>query len=272
MILYNKSEQELNEMAEELLANTSITNTSPGARAKALLLIFNKILASYYQALDFNVTMAFVSRATGAFLDEIGALLNCTRRAGEDDNNYRYRITNQVYVVAGANETAVRLAALSVEHVVDVKLTPYVFGTGSFTVHVIVDNIENLDTAVAKVQEQLDAIKAYGVRGDAVAPKKIPVYFDVALVFFSSVPEDTRIMTRANVKAALINYVNSLTMGQQLIYSDLLYAAKEVSRGVVEDVIVRSMEVNRRPILIGNYKPYWDEQLYVDAQHDIEVN
>jgi hypothetical protein len=272
MILYNKSEQELNAMAEGLLENTDISNTSPGARAQALLLIFNKILATYYQALDFNVVMAFVSRATGAFLDEIGVLLNCSRTPGESDDNYRYRISNHVYVVEGANKTAIRLAALSVDHVVNVELTPFVFGTGSFTVHVIVDNMENLDNAVFKVQEELDRVEAFGVKGVAVAPKKVPVFFDVVLSFFGNISDEIRAMASNDIKAALINHINKLTMGQQLVYSDLIYVAKEVGKGIIEDVEIRRMEVNRRQILIGNYKPYWDEQLYIDSQYDIVVN
>jgi uncharacterized phage protein gp47/JayE len=274
VILYSKSEEELNKEALDLLQDNTdieIKNNSPGSRAKALLKIINKILTTYYQALDFNVTMFFVSKATGLFLDEIGVLLNCSRDPGESDDNYRYRICNQVYVVEGANRTAVRLASLSVENVADVVLTPWVFGTGSFAVHVITNLLENLPDAIVKVQAKLDDVEGYGIKGKALAPKIVSVFTSIIITFFGSTQEELKQGLVADIRQGIVEHINQLQMGQEFILSDLIYIAKDIGKPYVQDVTLTKLEISKKPVLIANYKPYWDEKLYVDANNDIAV-
>jgi uncharacterized phage protein gp47/JayE len=283
MILYNKTEEELNREALELLSQTAITNTKQGSRAQTILRIINKVLKTYYDALDFNVTMAFVSKAAGAFLDEIGLLLNCTRRTGEEDNNYRYRITNQVYVVEGANKTAIRLAALSVDRVLDVILTPFVFGTGSFTVHVITNTMDEaiVNQTISRVQEVLDEVAAYGVKGVAVAPKVVAFWASIRLFFVSSTNDDTKATIANNIRTAIEEYISNLNMGADFVLSEVVYIAKSIGRGYIQDVVPTKIEIGRRKeedvsvtwkqVLIQNYKPYWDEKLFISEQRSIVV-
>ena len=114
-------------------------NTDPGAVAKLFMNIVNKHIANLYNTLTVNHLRAFVSTADGDALDAIGLLLQCFRLAGETDDNYRYRITQQCLVLATSNETAIRLTALTVDGVKDVVLKPYSMGAGSFTVIVLSD-------------------------------------------------------------------------------------------------------------------------------------
>ena len=113
-MIFSKTYDELMKEALDLLpANTPITNLSPGAVARSLLEVINRQIAVFYKTIDLNLAMSFLSSAKGKYLDLIGALLDCSRQDGEDDNNYRYRISQQVYVAAGCNETALRLKLLS---------------------------------------------------------------------------------------------------------------------------------------------------------------
>jgi uncharacterized phage protein gp47/JayE len=271
MILYDKTEEELNAYALEMLGKTNISNDKPGARARIILEIENKVLRSYYSALDFNVTMAFVSKAKDAFLDEIGALLNCTRVEGEDEENYRYRITQQVYVAEGCNQTAIRLAALSVENVVDVVLTPYTFGTGSFSVHVITDSLSTLPDTVRKVQEEMDKVQAFGVKGTAVAPKTLSVGCGLILSFAIGVSDKTKRSIASDTKRAIKSYINSLSMGEELVMSSIIQIARDAGKNKVKDAVISRMEVDKQPILLNNYIPYWDEKLYVSTDDDITI-
>lgn len=261
MILYDRSEAELNRIAEEYMKNTAITNyNTPGSRARFLLGIFNKILRSYYATLDFNLTMAFVSKATGHFLEEIGFLLNCQRLQNETDENYRYRITHQVEKVAGANETAIRLAALSVDHVVNVHLRRFTFGTGSFSVHIIADSLANLEQTVLKVQAALDEAEAYGVKGIALAPKVLSTKLELVVGFAPDVQNKEGISQQ--IKRVCKNRIDSLAMGEELIITDLIHDIRSAGGNSVKDCSIDRIEINGKPVMIYNYKPYWDEKLY----------
>ncbi len=271
MIMYDISEEELNQQALELLAETDITNMKPGSRARAILKVVCRMLRTYYRTLDFNLTMAFVDKATGSFLDSIGLLLNCHREPGESDDNYRYRITHQVYVVEGANRTAIRLRALSVDKVADVYLTPWTFGTGSFTVHVITNNLADLDETVAKVQEELDECEAFGVKGLAMPPKILPVTMKLAITFSGTSQTSVRPTTIADISRAVRAYIDGLGMGEELVLSKINQIVHNVRQQDIVDVALTNMTVKGRPVLISNYKPYWDEKLYVAAASDIQV-
>jgi len=272
MILYDKTEEELNSRAIEFLKNTDITNiNTPGSRAKLVLGAINKVLRTYYSTLDFNITMAFVSKANGEFLDFIGELLNCTREFNESDDNYRYRITNQVYVVAGANETAVRLSALAVDDVVDILPTPYTFGTGSFSVHVITNSLDNLASTVIEVQKALNEVEAYGIKGIALAPKILPVKVGLALAFSSDVLPADRVSIGNQTKKAVKKLIDTLPMGGELVLSDLVYAARDLGERKVYDASVVSLFVKNKATLLSNYRPYWDEKLYVKNEDDVSI-
>lgn len=265
MILYDRSEAELNRIALDYLGNTDITNTKPGSRARILLRTFNRLLRSYYATLDFNVTMAFVSHATGPFLDEIGLLLNCTRLEGETDDNYRYRITHQVESAAAANETAIRLAALSVDGVVDVFLRPYSHGTGSFSVYFTTEtppDPEEEDEILGRVQAAIDSVKAYGVKGVATRPKNLFVSLEVQVGFDPSVRD--RMGISRDIERAVRRRINELSMGEELIITDLIYDIRAAGGDSVKDCSIATMRINNKPVVVHNYKPHWDEKFYTD--------
>lgn len=101
-MLFKKSYQQLMDNAvARLVENTEITNLSIGSVARSLLEIINNELSTYYETLDLNMAMGFVSTAEGYFLDLIGELLNVTRleethaTASEIDKNIRF------YVLSG---------------------------------------------------------------------------------------------------------------------------------------------------------------------------
>jgi uncharacterized phage protein gp47/JayE len=63
----------------ELINETNITRTSPGAKARTLLKIINKKLNQSYQEFDINFLRAFLPYAQGQFLDYLGDMLGVSR-------------------------------------------------------------------------------------------------------------------------------------------------------------------------------------------------
>jgi len=269
MIFYDRSEKELNDKALEYLGKTGITNVTPGSRARLLLRVFNRLLRSYYATLDFNVTMAFVSRATGVFLDEIGFLLNCERLPGESDDNYRYRISHQVENAATANETAIRLAALSVDGVVNVYPRAFSFGTGSFSIYFTTETVpapNEEDVVLKQVQAAIDNVRAYGIKGVALRPKNLLVSFDIEIGFSSELEgrEAVKNSVKDDIERAIRNRVANLEMGEELIITDIIHEIRSTGGDNIKDCNITSMKINGKPVVIYNYRPYWDEKFYVD--------
>ncbi len=79
-MLFKKDYGELVQDALSFLeTNTDITNTSIGGITRSLIEIINKNVADYYDILDINMAMSFLSTAEGYFLDLIGSLFNMSR-------------------------------------------------------------------------------------------------------------------------------------------------------------------------------------------------
>lgn len=79
-ILFEKSFERLQgEAMNQLLAETNITRTSPGAKARTLLKVVNRKLNKAYQEFDVNLLKSFLPFAQGQFLDYLGDMLGVPR-------------------------------------------------------------------------------------------------------------------------------------------------------------------------------------------------
>jgi uncharacterized phage protein gp47/JayE len=232
-----------------------------GGVARLLLNIMNKRLSTYYDTLKLNQMMAFVSKAKDGFLDEIGKILDCTRLDSEigDDDAFRFRITKQIQIVAAANKMAIRLAALSVDGVMDVMLKPFTHGTGSFSVYVITQDPVTPDDILTLVQQKIDECEAYGVRGEVYRPILLPVEMKIRLLFKKTVPDLDRKLTVAQVQDALKTYVNSRNVGQPVFIKEMNELIKSFYSGIV-DVIIFNYAINNRPVLPVDQDCAWNER------------
>ena len=163
IVLNTKTFDELqNEGLSELTALGFSSN--PGAICRLFLSVINNRVSAAYRALTVNHIRAFLSTSDSDALDMIGSLLNC-KRNGDTDDDYKYRISKQCLILASSNETAIRLAALSVDGVADVKLKPHGMGAGTFVVLIVVDNsIDNPSSVLEKVSKQIATTVGYGIK------------------------------------------------------------------------------------------------------------
>jgi uncharacterized phage protein gp47/JayE len=263
MILLDKTyEQIMEESLDELEGMQGDRNA--GSVARLLLSIVNKKLAGkdgYYSALKLNHAQAFVSKATDRFLDHIGLLLDCHRRDEEvgDDEAFRYRITKQIQIVASANYTAVRLAALSVEGVQDVMMKRWTHGTGSFSVYVITENPITPQEVLDEVARQIMDSEAYGIRGEVFRPNLITVQAKIRLVFNKTVPELDRKLAIAQAQDRIREYINSRNVGEPLTMTEINKAMTEIHPGI-EEVILFDYRLNDRPVLPVDQQGAWNER------------
>src|SRR5665213_706980 len=64
---------------QQLITRSPITNQTVGGIARSLIEVINLNVAEFYDILDINTAMGFVSTAEGYFLDLIGKLFNLPR-------------------------------------------------------------------------------------------------------------------------------------------------------------------------------------------------
>jgi uncharacterized phage protein gp47/JayE len=260
-----KSREEiLQSMDYRLRFETDITNTDPGSVARTFLEVLTEELYEFYNELELSVTMGFVSSAAGRYLDMIGMLLDCSRNLGETDDEYRARITNQVYVVAGANLTAIRIKALSVEGVKDVIFKEYSHGTGSFSCYVLTEEAQTSRATLNAVQAAVDDAKAYGVYAEVKTPVLIPVELMVRLVFSNDAGAAEKNTIRQSAIREVRNYINNLTIGETLVINELIQRIMDISTKI-KDLDIYGMNVDGASRYITNASSKWDEKFILDS-------
>jgi uncharacterized phage protein gp47/JayE len=101
-MLFKKSYSEIVQQSlNNLLANTDITNTSIGGITRSLIEIISKTISEYYDVLDVNMAMSFLSTSEGYYLDLIGSLFNMPRQPAVAANASVTDGVQRFYVLTG---------------------------------------------------------------------------------------------------------------------------------------------------------------------------
>jgi len=260
MILLKKTIEEIMEETLKEAEGMGITETDAGGVCRLLLYLINKRLAAFYDTLDLNIAQAFVSNATGFFLDKIGQLLDCKRNTGESDDDFRFRITKQIQSVASGNYTAVRLAILSVPGVQDVKLQRFTHGAGSFSAYVISADPITPQTILDAVNEKINnGIESFGIRAEAFRPIIIPVEMKIRLIFNKTVTDLDKRLAIAQAQEEVKKYVNSRNVGEPLEIKEIDRRIRAINEGI-EEILIFHFKVSNRPALITDQTCAWNER------------
>lgn len=257
-------EQILNDLEYRMRMTTDFTDTEPGSVARTFMEVLSEEFYDFYTELELSVTMGFVSTASGRYLDMIGELLGCVRELNELDEAYRVRIVNQVYVVAGANLTALRLKALAIEGVNDVVFKEYAHGAGSFACYVITGNPKSERQTLKAVEAAINETKAYGVYADVRTPVLIPVELMVRLIFSSDAGSAEKTTIRQNAIRETRNYIDGLSIGETFVVNELIQRIMGVS-DKIKDMDIYGMKTNGIGRYVTNASCKWDERFVLDT-------
>lgn len=269
IVLNTKTFEELSSEATNDLAAVGF-NTSPGAVAKLFMNIVNKNIANLYNTLTINHLRAFVTTADGNALDAIGVLLQCFRLTNETDDNFRYRIVNQCLTLATSNWTSIRLTALTTEGVTDVILKPYSMGAGSFTVIVLSDEDVTSTEILENVRQRLLNVHGYGIRFNVVSPTLTYVSIKQRLHLNSSLSDIEKQEIRYNVQLALTEYLNNLSIGENIIIDKITQTIMNVSKDILQESNV-SFYINGEKALYVNQSCRWFERFITSTDVDSVV-
>lgn len=265
ILLHNKDFESLCEQTDYYL-KTNGFSTTPGSIAKLFADIINKNTSEFYETLTVNHMQAFVTTAEGEFLDSIGILLNCERIENETDESYRKRITHQTLVLARANETSIRLAALTVEGVEDVVLKRYSHGPGSFTVVPVYANLGDTEI-ISDVNEVVLSVASYGEKIVVKPPSLKYVKLDISLTYSLNVNDTEKQSMAATVREEVVKYLNSLKVGESLIINELTQRIMQVDERIM-NYSCNNFKINNQMCLFINQGSRWDEKFAVSPDSD----
>ena len=266
IVLNTKTFEELsNEGVLEL--NSIGFNSSPGSIAKLFLNVINSEISDLYETLTVNHLRAFVTTADNDALDAIGSLLQCTRMPGEDDDKYRYRISNQCLTLATSNYTAVRLTALTTEGVEDVVLKECSMGAGSFTVIVLSDKDVTPDDILEEVSRRLLDVHGYGIRYNVVSPTLNYIKLTQQLTFSDKISDGDKQDIRYQVQQEIIDYLCNLTVGEAFNIDKMTQLIMNVSPHIIQEQN-KNFYINGEFALYTNQESRWFERFTVSNDVD----
>jgi uncharacterized phage protein gp47/JayE len=242
-----------------LSENTKLNYFGTGSIVRAFIDIISECIGEFYDRLDFNLTNQFVSTASGSFLDLIGDLLSCKRSINESDDNYRFRVANQVYSARTSNEIAVRLACLSIPNVKNIILKEYITGAGSFAVYVDVVDRNVQDATVAAVNNAVQEVKAFGVNGRAVLPEQIPVNLKVKLTYVKELSQQEKQFIIIKVTENLRQYLDNLGIGETVSGEKIFFNIFESSNDI-NTADITSFEIGGDQYTVTSIQPRWNQQ------------
>lgn len=180
---------------------------------------------------DFNVTgnelnnIPYPTPKINAILNYLNiynkdAIINGTEE--ESDENYRYRLANFYTANARANETALRLAALSVPGVSDVILEKYKYGIGNTNIIVISQDPITNNGLLAAVEQNVVSVNASSEDITVSAPKYEGITLRCKILFKEDLEDaSSKDQIIESIKRNIITYINSLTIGESLNFNEI---------------------------------------------------
>lgn len=257
------------ELQDEGLAELTALgfSSNPGAICRLFLSVINNRIAAAYRALTVNHIRTFLSTSDGEALDMIGSLLHC-KRNGDNDNDYKYRISKQCLVLASSNETAIRLAVLSVDGVADVKLKPHGMGAGTFVVIIVVDNsIANSESVLEKCKKQIANTVGYGIKFRIDTPTLTRVKLGFKLYLKDTVSDFDAQTIRYDVQQAIAEYINNLNIGEDIMIDQITQEIMNVSDDIISHQNI-GFYINNQKALYVNQSCRWFEKFALSTDVD----
>jgi uncharacterized phage protein gp47/JayE len=195
----------------------------------------------------------------------------------ESDANFRFRIANRVLEVEAANETSVRLAALSTPGVADVVMLPRYRGVGTFGLLVESVTPTVSDVLIDDVQGRVDLVQGLGTIAYIRKPHEIGIAFRTTVQYDQRLDDATLTNIEFELEQAARDFIGELGIGDSFSINQLVARMFGISQNVknlgvagtpLEEVYIYSdsrVEDNRiKERLLGDYDPNFDERVIVE--------
>lgn len=201
-----------------------------------------------------------------AFDGPNGIVVKCTnpkaiaaQRGSESDEDYRTRLIAETRRQAGGTAYSLRFSALAVPGVRDVIIREATMGLGS--VEVVVNSEDYAQSAYVTdaVRVAVSQVRPPGVRIQVRQPDLVRLDVTAAITM-KRLTTTSEELVKFRAKNAILRYINTLSIGENMVYNRLVSEILDSSEEVV-DVSFTGLGVNGSEILRKNYSPKEDEHI-----------
>lgn len=198
-------------------------------------------------------------------------------RDEESDTNFRYRISQKVLEAQAANETAMRLAALSIPGVADVTIYPRWRGIG--TSLILLQSVTPTVTSdlLATVQLAVNNVTANGDLSFAKGPLETGLTFEITVHYKKKLSDTELAKIEDSIETKIVDYINNFDIGDSFTVNALAAQLFSVSDNIANigeanqpfDFIYiykeSAVEDNKiRETLLGDYTPEDKERVIIE--------
>lgn len=178
----------------------------------------------------------------------------------ESDESYRRRIAFSIKEKSYGTAESMRLNALAVPGVRDVRIRESSYGMGSCDI-IVVPEGQTISTAFAQgLSDALSAKKPVGIRLNIRIAERIPVNVAVNIVLPQGIPQAGMTSIENLVSLFMKRYLNSLTIGSAISLSDLesqvRYASDLVRSVNFLSVTAKGQEIPKGTFTLNSEREY----------------
>jgi uncharacterized phage protein gp47/JayE len=155
-----------------------------------------------------------------------------TGRGLESDDNFRFRIANQVLSAETGNLTAIRMKALSVPGVADVEIFPFHRGVGTFDVLIKSTSPSVTPSLINNVRQALYFTVAQGVSFNVRKPKETGVSIELTISLRNHMSEQRQSILKKDIQGLVFDYLDNLDIGQPLLVNELTQRIMNMSDNI----------------------------------------
>ena len=167
----------------------------------------------------------------------------------EPDEEFRARIVDAVRGIASSNRIAVRLAALSINHVRDAKVIERPYGPATMKVVIATDG-GAVGTEVSSARAAVELVRAAGTLAEVTSATQNTV--DITYGFTVEDLANDQHVQRA-IETSIRSYIGSLGIGQAMRKTSLAQRMYEVAPTAI-DVYIIDIKVNGLTFIGDVYK------------------
>lgn len=195
------------------------------------------------------------------FFAPAGVIVFCTNPKevysnvnSESDSNYRRRIVASIKSKAVGTAESVRFAALSVKGVRDVKIREATYGMGSCDIIIVPENSSVLSTLPQNVILATAQVKPVGIKFNVRIAEKISLGLNYSIRIPSGISESTAAGIRNQSVLFVKRYLNSLSVGETVVVSEVERQIKQ-SSDYIKSVIITEMTADGKELPLQDYTP-----------------
>lgn len=228
--------------------------------------VFGRVVANF-EGNDFTAAIATLTKHNFTALD--GTLVFCSNPKEvysmmnmESDDLFRLRISRSIKESSYGTNESLRLNALGIQGVRDVRVRESSYGLGSCDI-IVVPESQRIDAGlVQSVLQTLSAKKPVGIKLNIRMADRVPVNIIANIVVPAGLSQ--QVLTAVETQAALFTkrYLNSMTIGSSMSFGDIESQIRS-SSDFIKSVNILSVSANGQEIPKGIFRINSDKEYMI---------